>query len=92
MFTQDYIFLSASPYSMTDKETGEVVKGTSVFLAPVRGTNEDRLVGAKPQKFNQPFDSFQTTYSKLEYLQQYEFEMEARAVGNTVKLILVGLA
>lgn len=92
MFTQDYIFLSASTYSMTDEKTGEIIQGTTVYLVPLKPSESDREAGARPQKFNQPFDAYKKLYSQLEYLQQYSFSFEARAVGNSVRLVLIGLA
>lgn len=92
MIQQEYVFLSASQYSMVDKETGEQIQGTSVHLAPVNPSNNPKEAGAKPQKFNAPYESFTKVYSKLEYLQQYSFDFEARAVGTSVKLALVGLS
>lgn len=92
MINQDYIFISASPYSMVDKDTGEHIKGTTVFLLPLTGQQNEKVNGARPMKFNQPYPSFEHTYSKLQYLKKYNFVFEPAATSTGVKLQLNGLA
>lgn len=92
MLAMEYIFISAAPYEMVSKETGEVLKGTTVYLLPLQSERTDKLNGSKPQKFNEAFETFKTVYSKLEYLKKYQFNFIPKPSAMGVKLQLNGLA